>query len=242
MKILIMNNEMEKLKSRDLIPIECDICGIKFFREKHYIQASIKRGVKNFRCTGKCRQKKGKVVKCNYCGKEIYKLPTALKEFTNHYCSRKCACGEASRIRWKNHIPDYNKCPKCGKRINYRTKFCQSCFNLGQKEENKNITIIQLKEKYKNKFNGWYSSEIRNYNRVWNRHLLDLGCQVCGYNKHIELCHIKSIKSFNGNSTMKEVNHEKNNLVLCPNHHWEFDSGILKLKDIPKRNGEADRS
>lgn len=239
MKILITDNEMEKLKSRDLIPIECDICGKEFFREKHYVQSSIKEGTKIFRCNKKCYNKQGKIVKCNYCQKEIYKLPNALKKSKTYYCSSKCSCAQGNKIRWENHIPIFNKCIKCKRKIHNESKLCQSCFNLEKKEENKNITINQLKEKYKNKFNGWYSSEIRNYNRVWNKHLLNLGCQVCGYNNHIELCHIKSIKSFSKNSTMKEINDEKNNLVLCPNHHWEFDNHILKLEDIPKRNGEA---
>jgi glycosyltransferase involved in cell wall biosynthesis len=175
MKILITDNEMEKLKSRDLIPIECDICGKEFFREKHYVQSSIKEGTKIFRCNKKCYNKQGKIVKCNYCQKEIYKLPNALKKSKTYYCSSKCSCAQGNKIRWENHIPIFNKCIKCKRKIHNESKLCQSCFNLEKKEENKNITINQLKEKYKNKFNGWYSSEIRNYNRVWNKHLLNLG-------------------------------------------------------------------
>jgi predicted restriction endonuclease len=54
-------------------------------------------------------------------------------------------------------------------------------------------------------------------------------CKVCGYDKHIQVCHIKSVSSFKDDDLITEIN-SKNNLVgLCPNHHWEFDHGFLNL-------------
>lgn len=57
-----------------------------------------------------------------------------------------------------------------------------------------------------------------------------LKCSNCGYDKHVEVCHIKSISSFNNESKISEINDISNLILLCPNCHWELDNGILKLK------------
>ena len=38
--------------------------------------------------------------------------------------------------------------------------------------------------------------------REWNRHLDGTPCQVCGYNKIVEFCHIKPVKDFTENDTL----------------------------------------
>ena len=48
-------------------------------------------------------------------------------------------------------------------------------------------------------------------------------CTTCGYNKHVEVAHRKSISSFGEDALLFEVNSKKNLLLLCPNCHWEFD-------------------
>lgn len=55
------------------------------------------------------------------------------------------------------------------------------------------------------------------------------GCFICGYDKHTEICHIKSVSDFPDSATIKEINNIENLVPLCPTHHWEFDEGILKL-------------
>lgn len=55
-------------------------------------------------------------------------------------------------------------------------------------------------------------------------------CQRCDYDKHVEVCHIKSISSFDENTDIDVVNDLSNIIVLCPNHHWEFDNQNFKSK------------
>jgi len=55
-------------------------------------------------------------------------------------------------------------------------------------------------------------------------------CIACGYEKHVEVCHIKSVSEFDDNVTISEINHIDNLIGLCPTHHWEFDNGHLKIK------------
>jgi hypothetical protein len=76
---------------------------------------------------------------------------------------------------------------------------------------------------------SWKNSHIRNFNRSWNKHLLDKPCSNCGYSKHVELCHIRPVSDFPESAKLSEVNAELNNIVLCRNCHWEFDHGLLKM-------------
>ena len=54
-------------------------------------------------------------------------------------------------------------------------------------------------------------------------------CAICGYDRHVEVCHIKSIADFSDNALLSEINSKANLVYLCPNHHWELDNGFLTL-------------
>lgn len=54
-------------------------------------------------------------------------------------------------------------------------------------------------------------------------------CAICGYSTHIEIAHIKAVSDFEDSATIAEINSIDNLIALCPNHHWEYDNGILKL-------------
>lgn len=54
-------------------------------------------------------------------------------------------------------------------------------------------------------------------------------CNKCGYDKHIEICHIKSVSSFVDESLIQDINSISNLIGLCPNCHWEFDNNLLDL-------------
>ena len=125
-------------------------------------------------------------------------------------------------------------CLSCDQNLSRKSKskICKKCLikNI------KNTTLGELKAKHKNrKTKCWYSSEIRNFARTWNPQLLSNPCQVCNYKNHTELCHIKPIGNCEDSMSLGEINSPSNLIVLCPNHHWEFDNGILKLEHIPVR-------
>ena len=54
-------------------------------------------------------------------------------------------------------------------------------------------------------------------------------CIICGYSNHIEVAHKKAVSEFDDNTPVSEINSVDNLIALCPNHHWEFDNGILTL-------------
>lgn len=65
-------------------------------------------------------------------------------------------------------------------------------------------------------------------------------CAICGYNKHIEIAHVKAVSDFNDNALISEINDITNLVGLCPNHHWEFDNNALSEEDKEKLYGFVD--
>lgn len=56
-------------------------------------------------------------------------------------------------------------------------------------------------------------------------------CCICGYDKHYEVAHIKAVSSFDDNALIDTINNIDNLIALCPNHHWEYDNGLLNIYD-----------
>jgi predicted restriction endonuclease len=54
-------------------------------------------------------------------------------------------------------------------------------------------------------------------------------CAICGYDLHIDICHIKPIKDFPDDAYIADINNTTNLIALCKNHHWELDHGLLIL-------------
>ena len=44
-------------------------------------------------------------------------------------------------------------------------------------------------------------------------------CAICGYDKHVEIAHIKPVSDFTDSCTIAEINSIDNLIALCPNHH-----------------------
>ncbi len=55
-------------------------------------------------------------------------------------------------------------------------------------------------------------------------------CFVCGYDKHIEIAHVKAVKDFSDNALLSEINNSNNLIGLCRNHHWEYDNNLLMFQ------------
>lgn len=96
MKQLFTNEELESAKSKDLLPLECLVCGKTFFETKHYIKSHIinpHSPATGNCCSQKCanvKQIKNKIINknCPKCGNEFIAI-TGKDE--KSYCSSKCA-------------------------------------------------------------------------------------------------------------------------------------------------------
>lgn len=61
-------------------------------------------------------------------------------------------------------------------------------------------------------------------------------CKICGYSKHVENCHVKAIQLFDESTPLSVINSENNLVLLCPNHHWEFDNLHIEVVPGPTRD------
>lgn len=131
------------------------------------------------------------------------------KKFCNHNCS--AIYSNTRRIRKKKIKPIKVKIAK----FNYL----------------KNLTKEELFEKRKN----WQSARtsIRNHaGHIYKNDNSSYICQNCGYDKHVEICHIKPVSDFPGDTLITDINAKENLIGLCPNCHWEFDNGKLNIAAI----------
>lgn len=78
----------------------------------------------------------------------------------------------------------------------------------------------------KGKHPSWKNSVVRLHCRRTNDHR-PKRCEVCGYDKHVEFAHVRGLASFQADATLAEVNDPSNVRILCRNHHWELDHGML---------------
>lgn len=117
---------------------------------------------------------------------------------------------------------------------NIRERILERCQKLGMQPN------LQVQSSVLQKTKGDLLSSRKNYQsyRSTIRKLAEkaykesgkpLSCSICGYDKHIEIAHIKAVSDFDNSSTIAEINSINNLIALCPNHHWEYDNGVLKL-------------
>lgn len=149
------------------------------------------------------------------------------------YCSKSCSAKHTNTIYPKRKTK--KKCIVCGQTVkSYRHTRCDAHQKEYLETQYDYIQELTL-EFYWNKKSlvHLHSSSKNAHIRLLARsHFKDLSkkpCANCGYDKHVELCHIKAIKDFSPNSKIKEVNSYTNLIQLCPNCHWEFDNQLLTL-------------
>ena len=181
------------------------------------------------------------LVNCKSCSKEFNKHLAEIKATKNNFCSRSCAATFNNKGKQKNP-PIQRKCKHCeesffaNKANKKSVTLCSSCRNIfdNRTEFLKTVTIgeYQSLPSVKGKHPSWKNSHIRILNRLWNHELSEKPCAKCGYDKHVELCHIKPITQFSPETTIGEVNAPDNNIQLCRNCHWELDNKLIKICDI----------
>lgn len=148
------------------------------------------------------------------------------------YCSQSCAA-KINNIKVPKRTKT-KKCKECGDLISSQATYCSKCISIG-KHLGGGLFLSQrtIQDVIYGKGSNRYGV-IRKHAKLVAKEQPKI-CGVCQYNKHVEVCHIKSINSFPINTKIEEVNHISNLVLLCPNCHWEFDHGDLKIG----RRGEA---
>ena len=97
--------------------------------------------------------------------------------------------------------------------------------------ETNSILDKTKQELFENRKN-WQSARStiqKNARSVYFDNTVSPKCEICGYTHHVEVAHIKPVSGFPESATIREINSIDNLIGLCPNHHWEYDNGILEL-------------
>lgn len=232
MKPLYTQEEFEKAKGKDKLSCECYYCGVPFLKNKCEIVRLLNNNkhhkpIKfcNVECAKLSRKtnKENIVINCKQCN-----------NLTNNpvFCSKNCAA------TFNNKIPKRKlskKCTKCNNLVrNSSSTLCEIHFlemKANSKEHMANLTLADYHNRdcLKNLHASSKNVHIRNICRKWNSNLLKTPCYNCGYDKHVELCHIKAISSFKPEDKIGLINHPDNIIQLCRNCHWEFDHDMLFL-------------
>lgn len=176
--------------------------------------------------------KKIKTESCPHQKEKRYCLQCGKETKNSKFCSQSCAAKYNNKKYPKKEKKFYQHyCKKCGKFLctnrRYNSpNFCDEC-NPNYIDWNK-ITLSEAQGKRKYQI----SSRIRDLAKIKVRNLKRFkSCQNCGYDKHVEICHIKAIKDFPPETLISEINDLNNLAGLCPNCHWEFDNGILPFNE-----------
>lgn len=155
-------------------------------------------------------------MECLNCGKET----------TNpKYCSKACSAQHTNKLFPKRKTKKV--CIVCGDKVkSYRHNRCEKHWQEYKDSLWKNKTIGEYRNKVsvKGKHPSWVHAHIRQFARSWLKPFTKLPCAHCGYDKHVELAHIKDVSSFPDEALLSEVNSPSNVIQLCPNCHWEFDN------------------
>ena len=140
------------------------------------------------------------------------------------YCSSSCAAKFNNRVHPKRKRQHYF-CKACGTETGYRRNYCKDCDPTKPKDFT-SVTVAEIRSRARYQANAWIRKLAR---RVYNNSDKPPCCAICGYSKHFEVCHVRPIQDFPGDTPMSEVNALENLIALCPNCHWELDHGILSL-------------
>ena len=148
------------------------------------------------------------------------------------YCSRSCA-NRVNGSLFPSRKRIARNCKHCGTKLLARRTTCDNCNSSFVDWQT--ISIQQLRAKALQQ----YAAQIRSLARAaYRKSSRPKQCAVCGYATHYEVCHIEPINNFLPSDFVADANKLSNLVALCPNHHWEFDHGMLSIEFI-MTNAEA---
>lgn len=169
---------------------------------------------------------------CKNCKNKVHRAPSQSKRSkSGHvFCSRSCSAIFNNKNLPKRKLS--KTCKICKILIKSDLKYCKDCWT-GDYVRKHYLHNKTLEEAIKNRKDNNRYNQIRQISR---KNYFQSGrpkcCEVCGYDKHIEICHIKDIASFYKQALIYEINDLSNLIALCRNHHWELDHGHLTIEEI----------
>lgn len=195
---------------------------------------NIQRGVKNL------EKYNSEPNLCLYCGKPIIHREGDILQFTQvkKFCNKSCFGFYQGLNRNIARLYKDFTCKKCGENIRVYKKNKSGGFSkrlvCDECKKGDDISNLTIKDIYDIKDN-WQAARaaICSHARtIYYQNDGDKFCKYCGYDKHVEVCHIKGVAEFDKSAIISSVNSIDNLIGLCRNHHWELDHGLLSIDEI----------
>lgn len=176
--------------------------------------------------------------RCGYCKQPIPlksdKQPAATRRLK--FCNKSCAAKANNPAHTLTRSGRYRRVPRncidCDAVIQRGATRCRRCWNLKRRQDHAQNTT---KERLAATRAGYSSARaaIRTHAaQVYQENNGPRLCKVCGYSLYVEVCHIRPVATFPASAPLSEINAFNNLVALCPNHHWEFDNGHIKLTQL----------
>lgn len=220
------------------VNVTCNFCSKQFFKTQSEIKKS-KTGL-HF-CTKSCAAshnnkvfpKRKRQGICHACGdtklstRQIYCKDCLIIYKTNKKKYKKsiCLCGEpcSGKLCWscyKHKLTiSQSLCLDCGRRVKKRTKRCKFCNTIFIQNNIRESTLADVTYEHLHSSSAY--AKIRTQARSIANKLGWKKCVICGYDKHVEIDHIRSISSFDKDTKISIINDKSNLRPLCRNCHWE---------------------
>lgn len=166
---------------------------------------------------------------CLYCGKIIELLPgrPPSRTRTKKFCGQSCAASfNNNGVNRYDAYDSYKRCSVCGERITSRATKCKQCIYADTSVASSTKKELRLRRSH---YNSSRAAIRRHASDIYGQSDKPRCCAICGYETHIDVCHIRPVSDFSGDATITEINDPDNLIALCPNHHWEYDHGLLAL-------------
>lgn len=185
---------------------------------------------------------------CLFCQSAILPQPGKVLTDTRKqkFCNRSCAAKYNNRRFPKRSCATSptGLCATCTTVIHYKKgkdgtysvrRYCEPCSKIARYAA-RNFSTEALHQRTKGDLfatrKNWQSARstiVRHAALMFRSSGKPNVCVICGYAKHIDICHINDVASFPDSATIGEINASSNLVALCPNHHWEYDNGLIIL-------------
>ena len=178
------------------------------------------------------RQRPGKPILCRKCSNPHPKKTPILVQCAQcgtltsnpKFCRKSCAA-TYNNLRMPKRKKEPKFCKGCGAPTKKTRKTCSLC---RKKKDYASLTLEEVKLEMGSR--NAYHTCVRWHSRTIAESQGKLAeCAECGYTTFVDCCHIIPVADFPLTATLAEVNAPDNLTGLCPNHHKEFDAGLLKL-------------
>ena len=175
------------------------------------------------------------VVKLRDSKKERYKNRTYF-----YFCNSSCSAKHSNKVSPKRYVDDVQCKGNCGKNLGKfwinKREYCEECLIILNNKKSivkKNLADRTFEEylsnyKYRDYANK-YTAIRQHGKKVIDRSNIPKCCKNCGYDKHVEVCHLKGIPEFDKTCLISEINSLDNLVYLCSNCHWEYDHNMLSI-------------